>query len=281
MRKLILAIAIVGLCLAVPTRALADSGGGPCISPNCYPYSSDCTYHSGGVTYVVADDVWNNVDITQKVSACSHESWNSDDTAGATADGGAVQSYPDTYTNINDVPEGNYESIESDFTFADTYPSGGDAAESDYENAFDVWMGSSTEWSSSGRTEMMIWVNNVNQTPAGTYEQTDTVGAYSYKVYVGSVGGGANIVTYEAVTNTDDSEIDLPQFFADAASNGWLTSSNLNNVYLWQIGFGAEICYTPPPGFGSGGVFQPGLQVALTDFNVSALLNKPRLVKFG
>lgn len=279
--RILLAVAI-GFVALIAFPASVAMASGPCTKPNCYPTSgSDPTYcsytDSNGLNYVVSADVWNDEDITQTMQACGQDSWTVDATASSTGEGGAVQSYPDVYSNIDDVPESDYADFTSNFAFTNSYPSGGFATNADFENAYDIWMGTSDTWNPDGHTEMMIWVKKKNQVPAGSEVADQSIDGATYKTYVAGTANSAegDIVTYVLEGGTSSGEVDFTQFFSDALVNGWLTSNSLADVYLWQIGFGAEICYTPAA-VTFNNVTLPGLQIAVTNFTLSPVMETKR-----
>jgi hypothetical protein len=257
MRRLGIAFLMVFAVLALPSPVLA-AGKIPvhqCTDPN-YTSSSDSGTHGYG-SYVVTQDVWNPEKITQTMHACNFNSFYVKATVGN--EGGAVQSYPSSYENINDTEISAYKAITSDYRF--TPPTG---AGLDFEYAYDIWLGGATSWANpQTHTEMMIWDYVDGQVPAGSVVATTTLDNATWKVwFAGGIGqSNGDIVTFERTTQSKSGATNLLTFFDYAAKHNYLVSKK--STHLWQIDFGSELCATP-----SGGA-----TFDLTDFNVKQTLS--------
>lgn len=249
MKRLILALvmvsglffAYVGLAQA-PTALSATGGPGThiCTNPGNNVSSSPSAEFGFGGASVVSADVWNDINISQTLSACAMNSWKVSASAAESGDNGAVQSYPDSNVTIPATALSSYTTLTSNFRITDP-PS---CAGNDYESAYDIWIGGSAEWSNTPqRTELMIWSDVCNQQPAGAEQPgTVTLDGHAYTVWIGGALGGSNgdIVTYKAVSDYESGHMDLLDFTDNAASNSWLTT----NPFLWQVGSGFEVCFT-------------------------------------
>lgn len=150
------------------SRPPSSSGlGPPCVtssnSGSCGPYDY-AGISGGGNQASVIQDVWNPIKgASQKLTAYNPGNWSV--SADMPASNTAVVSYPDTqetYTTTSDTPNplSDFSSITS--SFAGNGPaSRGD----DYEAAYDIWAGTGNN---NYAQEIMIWVDNHGQTPAGS-----------------------------------------------------------------------------------------------------------------
>lgn len=200
-----------------------------CTKPTCSQSNNICTV-SEGTNWDVYDNQWNcgagsgETCGPETVYVCSGSSWYvvSDQPAGNTA----VLSYVSTQVNYNSVPLSSFNSITS--TFSEVSPHVGD-----YEAAYDVFFNPGNQW------EVMVWVDNYNQTPGGGWNPIATnvsVGGSVYNVYQ-----SGSTIYYVAVTNFTSGTVDLLAIFHDATNQRhWLPAS----VALEQIQFGWEICST-------------------------------------
>ena len=141
----------------------------------------------------------------------------------------AVLSYPAMQDNFDSSPAlSSFTSISA--TFSETSPHVGD-----YEVAWDCWFNNQDN-------EFMIWVDNYNQTPAGTKVATDvSLGGRSYDVWWDPHGtsGGGYVVFYANTTFTSGT-VDLLQIFNYGAAHGWLPTTST----VGQLSFGIEVCST-------------------------------------
>jgi hypothetical protein len=191
----------------------------------CGPYTyAGITSPNGQGTNVI-QDVWNPISgASQTLTSYNPGDWSV--SANMPASNKAVVSYPDdqqiyTLSNGNPDPLSNFNSITSSYN--ESGPSTGD-----YEAAYDMW-------ANNGSIEIMIWVDNHGQTPAGSVVANPTIGGIGYSVYkAGS--------TVSMVLNSQASSgtVDL------LAALNWLKSSGdePSDLAINQIDFGWEICST-------------------------------------
>jgi len=210
-----------------------DGGSGiipsRCTDPVCSASNNLCSV-SDGSNWDVYDNQWNCGPSSgescgpETVYVCSGSSWYvvSKQPTGNTA----VLSYVSTQVNYDSVPLSSFTSITS--TFSEVSPHVGD-----YEAAYDVFFNPGNQW------EVMVWVDNYNQTPGGGWNPIATnvsVGGSSYNVYQ-----SGSTIYYVAVSNFTSGTVDLLAIFQDATvQRHWLPAS----VTLEQIQFGWEICST-------------------------------------
>ncbi len=199
--------------------------GMPCTSPVFTTSDPAGGWSDGG--YYVFNNMWNmSVPLgPETLSACSYHSWyvvsNQSDSAGA------VKTYPNVQMNFNDPAISSFTSIAS--TFAETSQHVGI-----YEDAYDIWLNGIA---TNGSTEVMIWVDNWKQVPAGSKVATAMFDGRSYDVWRTSDG---SYIAFVASATFTSGTIDLLAIFQWMMSHGYLAA----NATLSQIDFGIEICST-------------------------------------
>jgi hypothetical protein len=184
-----------------------------------------CTASDG---YLVRNDMWNTSETLgpQTIYVCNYNSWYV--TSNQTDQAGAVLTYPDVQMNYgtgDGTPISSFHTITS--TYSETSPHVGD-----YEDAYDIWINGFGD----GHTELMIWVDNYNQVPAGSKVTTATFGGKTYDVWR-SPGSSSQYLAFVATTTLTSATIDLLEIFNWTTTQGWIDSS----ASLTQIGFGVEI----------------------------------------
>jgi hypothetical protein len=140
----------------------------------------------------------------------------------------AVLSYPAIQDNFNSKPLlSSFSSISA--TFSETSPHVGD-----YEVAWDCWF-------NNNANELMIWVDNYNQVPAGTKVASNVaLGGRSYNVWSSPSSGTGGYVVFYATATFTSGTVDLLQIFNYAASHGWIPTTSTVD----QLSFGVEVCST-------------------------------------
>lgn len=214
--------------------ATSPPGTHPCTNPDGRVSSSPSAEFGFGGASAVSADVWNDINISETLSACAMNSWKESASAAESGDNGAVQQYVNSNVTLSSATAlSSYTTLTSNMRVTDAPACTGN----DYEFANDVWFGGSTEWSGKS-TELMIWAYTCNQVPAGKDVATVTLDGHAYSVWVGDDSAG-NIITFDSTSNYTSDHTDLLAFADYAQSNGDLPSAD-----LWQVGMGAEICYT-------------------------------------
>ena len=236
-----------GMPSSAPPSAPATSPSSPpaqgkaCVTSandgKCGPYNyAGITGSNGGQTYVI-QDVWNPIKgASQTLTATSPGSWSV--SANMPASNTAVVSYPDTqqlYTTSKNTPNplSNFHSITS--SWAGTSPAG---AHDDYEAAYDIWAGTGNN---NYAQEIMIWVDNHGQRPAGSVVASPTIDGVGYKVWSTSKAGAVgNTVSMVLNSNQPSGSVNILDDLNWLVSNGYMPAgSGLN-----QIDYGWEICST-------------------------------------
>jgi hypothetical protein len=220
-----------------PSTGSAASCVNSDLSGACGPYGDpDITAADGFNTYV-ANNMWGcgSIQPGQPGAACGRQAvtsngpgdWSvtSDQAAGNTA----VLTYPDvqqlfTLTNDTNPPISGFSAITSSFTEAMNATSGTDA-----EAAYDIWLNNP-----NGPDEIMIWVDNHGQTPAGKNKGQVVISGTSYELW--SASGTVSFV----MSNEQSGTVDILTVLHWLQSNGYVGST----ADLSQVDFGWEICST-------------------------------------
>jgi glycosyl hydrolase family 12 len=197
-----------------------------CIDPVFVSSSADGIWNNDG--YFVFNDIWNTPagPGPQTLYACSYHDFyvvseQSDD------GGNAVKSYPNVQMNYNDLPLSSFHHITS--RFAET-----GAHVGRYEYAFDVWLNGVAQPNSS---QIMVWVENHDQTPLGTQGGTTTFGGRSYDIWNTSDNLHLTLVATETLSS---GQLDLLEIFKWAITQGYTPVAPT----LGQIDFGVELVST-------------------------------------
>src|SRR6201995_3336400 len=220
---------------------------------SCGPYTfAGIDGSHGGQTHVI-QDIWNPIGgIAQTLTAHSPADWSVK--ASMPASNTAVLSYPDTqqiYTTDNDTPNplSGYSSITSNYT--ETGPS---TKGNDWEAAYDIWAGTG---GNNYAQEIMIWVDNHGQRPAGDVVASATIDGQSYKVWsTGKAGAVGNPVSMVLDSNQASGSVNLLDDLNWLKSNGYVPPGNGPS----QIAFALQVCST-------GGVPET---FALSDYGIKA-----------
>ena len=203
-----------------------DSGAGSaCTNPTCVVSTTGCTEGN----YYLYDHQWNcppTSGVTcgpETLYGCSYNSWyvTSNQPAGNTE----VLTFPSVQENFDSNPlVSSFHTITS--TFAETSPHVGD-----YEVAYDIWL-------NDQKNELMIWVDNYKQTPAGKKVASSvSLGGRTYDVWWSS---GSGYIVFDANNTFTSGTVDILQMFNYAIQQTWLPSTST----LGQINLGVEVCST-------------------------------------
>ena len=220
----------------------ASSGSGAaCVTSGlagtCGPYADPDITAGDGFNTNVANNMWGCGAIQpgkpgaycgqQTLTSRGPGNWSvtSEQKAGNTG----VLSYPDvaqlfTRADNTDPPISAFSAITSSFTEAMNA-----TAKTDAEAAYDLWLnnGSSTQ-------EIMIWVDNHGQTPAGSDKGSVVIGGTTYELW--DAGGTVSFVR----SNEQSGTVDILAVLHWLQSHGHTSSA----AQLGQVDFGWEICST-------------------------------------
>jgi hypothetical protein len=224
MRKLQAAPAFVAFI------SLLCSGAGPAVAPA----AGSCTAANGKACvfghWIVYNNTWGPAPGTYVIHARGHSHWNvvADQNGGGGCGGCAVEAYESAQWDYNGVRYSSVKYLSS--TFSQTMPTGSLATNGvDAEAAYDMFInGSDTD-------EVMVWVDNQGQTPAGSLDTVARINGQRFGVYIS--GGTKSFVLKK---NETTGTIDYRAVLGWLHKHGMLASSDT----LRQFNFGWEICDT-------------------------------------
>jgi hypothetical protein len=221
------------------TPAAPTAGGTACVTSSkrgvCGPFRYAGITTSNGTDTRVVSDMWNPINgASQTLTVHNPGDWrvSADTPTGNTA----VVSYPDTqqiYTTTSNTPDplSSFSSITSSFAENGPGSGGGD----DYEAAYDIWAGTGSD---NYAQEIMIWVDNHGQTPAGSEVATASIDGATYSVW--SKANRRHTVSLVLGSDETSGTVNILAALDWLMSTGYVPSgSGLN-----QIDFGWEICST-------------------------------------
>jgi hypothetical protein len=227
-----------------PTDA-GPVNGARCTNPTCSGVGAECnTSASGTVSQASGWDVYDNQwscnsgpCLNETIDVCSTSSWYV--TSNLPAANTAVLTYAASQVNFNQVPLSSFKTITS--TFKETSPHNatapaGSANFGDYEAAYDVFFGPNND------NEIMVWVDNNGQTPAGGWNPVAsnvTIGGTVWNVYF-----AGTTTSWVAQTNFTSGSVDLLSIFLYTTNTLHEFSATAAAGYLNQIQFGWELCST-------------------------------------
>jgi hypothetical protein len=203
-------------------------------NPGAASAASGCTAANGNTCtfghWIVYNNTWGPTPGTYVIHATSQSSWYvvADQNGGGGCGGCAVEAYESAQWDYSNVPYSSIKSLSS--SFSQTMPTGSRASDGvDAEAAYDMFInGSDTD-------EVMVWVDNQGQTPAGSFDTVADINGQKFKVYVS--GGTKSFV----LTNNETSgTVNYYAVLTWLHSHGMLASSDT----LSQFNFGWEICDT-------------------------------------
>jgi hypothetical protein len=193
-----------------------------------------CTATNGGICTFGHWDVYNNTwgptPGTYVIHADSQGHWSvtANQNGGGGCGGCAVETYESAQWNYHNESYSSIKYLNS--TFSETMPSGSLTTNGvDPEAAFDMFLqGSDTD-------EVMVWVDNQGQTPAGSLYKVADIGGQKFSVYVS--GGTKSFVLQKNETHGTINYFGILHWLH---KRGMLASSDR----LSQFNFGWEICDT-------------------------------------
>ena len=216
-------LALTGLVLATASVIPANAASAAT--------ARECTATNGKICSFGHWDVYNNTwgpnPGTYVVHARSASHWSV--TANQNGGGGcAVETYESAQWNYNNVRFSAIKKMTS--RFSETMPKGSLSKNGfDAEAAYDMFLkGSDTD-------EVMVWVDNQGQTPAGNFYKVAKIGGQRFRVYV--AGGTKSFVLNH---NETSGTVNYLAVLTWLHHHGMLKSSDK----VSQFNFGWEICNT-------------------------------------
>jgi Glycosyl hydrolase family 12 len=249
-------IKVRNILAAVVTAAITVTGASAfAYAPDAYsvtpvwsvtapPFSNSMAGHQFG-GYIISNNMWNcqdgcqgatgNSDGTQTIWGNSSSDWGVTANLGGTT-GTAVLTYPEDQ-QIWTLPDNTDEPL-SDFAFLH-----GNATENmphaslDAEAAYDIWAGPTGETSGNFATEIMIWLENHGQTPAGHVVGTTSWYGQTFTVWSET---GNHVITFVLNGTQARGTTHILSAMNYLRNHGMIAK----NYGLAQIDFGFEICNT-------------------------------------
>jgi hypothetical protein len=218
-------LAAIGLPLTV---------AGPSIASTVASAASTCTASNGqACTYgqwIVYNNTWGPSPGKYVLHANSQSDWSvtANQNGGGGCGGCAVEAFDSTQWNYNKVPVSSVKYLYS--SFSETMPTGSLSTNGvDGEAAYDMFL------NGSDTNEIMVWVDNQGQTPAGSRDGVATIFGQKFDVWV--AGGTKSFVLQN---NETSGTVHYGAILSWLHNHGMLASSDT----LSQFNFGFEICNT-------------------------------------
>ncbi|WP_233531684.1 GH12 family glycosyl hydrolase domain-containing protein [Paenibacillus alkalitolerans] len=118
------------------------------------------------------------------------------------------------------------------------------SANGTYNAAYDIWVHNTNNAvdNSTPTDEIMIWLNNTNAGPLGSYVETVSIAGSSWRLYKGWLnagnGTGWNVFSFVRTSNTSSSSMNLRDFIHYVVyTKNWMS----NSKFISSVEFGSEI----------------------------------------
>jgi hypothetical protein len=213
---------IVSCLLFAGSAPAAASAAHTCIATN----GNTCSFGH----WEVYNNTWGPTPGTYVVHAHGPGNWwvAANQNGGGGCGGCAVEAYESSQWNYNDIPYSSIKYLDSHFS--ETMPKGSLKKNGfDAEAAYDLFLhGSDTD-------EVMVWVDNQGQTPAGSYYGTARIHGQKFKVY-----DAGETKSFVLKKNETKGTVYYYAVLRWLHNRGMLASSDT----IWQFNFGWEICDT-------------------------------------
>ncbi len=224
-----LALVALGVAGIVPT-VKADAA-----TWNCTAAAFQACSVSNDSGWDEYNNPWNNPAMppnSYTLDANSHSSWQAvANQATCPTSDCAVEAYESAQFNYANTPGSEEIANISTMTssFDETMPTGSLGTNGfDAEAAYDIWL-------NNYGLEVMVWVDNQGQTPAGSVIGTATLGGQNFTIYQSGS-------TYSFVLDTNETQgtVDILAVLHWLTTNGYTSTTS----YMTQFNFGFEICST-------------------------------------
>jgi Glycosyl hydrolase family 12 len=213
---------------APSTPAPAPSSSSPSASPTGSQNWAWCSSDALGMFntsdgFDLYNNEWNSSANPGPQKICGNSGHDWQVTSTQRAKNTEVLTYPSVQKNYPNRALSSFTSMTSSYAENMNATAGTDA-----EAAYDIWINDLNK-------EVMFWVDNHGQAPAGSKVATVTLGGLTWDYYQES-GYYAFVLNHNATSGT----VDLLAGIKYLISRGVLSSSDK----LWQVNFGWEICST-------------------------------------
>ncbi|QYR22870.1 glycoside hydrolase [Paenibacillus sp. sptzw28] len=118
------------------------------------------------------------------------------------------------------------------------------SANGTYNAAYDIWVHNTNNALNNTRPtdEIMVWLNNTNAGPLGSYMETVSIAGASWRVYKGwladSSTTGWNVFSFVRTSNTSSSSLNFRDFINYLVyTKNWMS----NSKFISSVEFGSEI----------------------------------------
>jgi hypothetical protein len=216
---------------AAPSKAAASTTAPSAATPASWAWCSSA--RSGLQTmpdsrFDLFNNEWNTAANPGPQTICGNSESHWEVTSNQRAGNTEVLTYPSAQVNYNSqdgYPLGRFSSMTS--SWAEQMPS---VSGLDAEAAYDIWLNDLNK-------EVMVWVDNHGQTPAGSKVATYSISGATWDLYV---TGDNSYMAFVRQGNANSGSVDLFTMLKKLEGRGLLSSSDI----LWQVNFGFEICST-------------------------------------
>ena len=214
-----------------PSTAAASTTAPSAATPASWAWCSSA--RSGEQTmphsrFDLFNNEWNTSANPGPQTICGNSESNWEVTSNQRAGNTAVLTYPSVQVNYNSqngYALSRFSSMTS--SWAEHLPS---VSGLDAEAAYDIWLNDLNK-------EVMVWVDNHGQTPAGSKVAAYSVSGATWDLYVTSDN---SYMAFVREGNADSGSVDLFTLLKNLERRGLLSSSDT----LWQVNFGFEISST-------------------------------------
>ncbi len=214
----------------VPTKSPSPSPTQTSTSPGPWAWCSSAAFGERNTDdrFDLYNNEWNTSDNPGPQTICGNSASDWQVTSTQRAGNTAVLTYPSVqlnYNGSNGYPLSRFTSMTSSYAETMHAVSGTDA-----EAAYDIWL-------NGLRKEVMVWVDNHGQAPAGSKVATTTFSGATWDLYETS---DRSYMAFVRQGNASSGTVDLHAALSYLEGRGDLKASDV----LWQVNFGWEICST-------------------------------------
>jgi Glycosyl hydrolase family 12 len=215
----------------VPTTSPSPSPTQASTSPPPWAWCSSAAFgerNTADGRFDLYNNEWNTSDNPGPQTICGNSASDWQVTSTQRAGNTAVLTYPSVqlnYNGSNGYPLSRFTSMTSSYAETMHAVSGTDA-----EAAYDIWLNGLSK-------EVMVWVDNHGQAPAGSKVATTTFSGATWDLYETS---DRSYMAFVREGNASSGTVDLHAALTYLEGRGDLKAGDV----LWQVNFGWEICST-------------------------------------